>query len=154
MDNDAPDRAALIDIAATTLLHRSSRVLRLLAASGTRELSRTEAGLLKTLLDGPRRITELAETEALAQPSITKVVDRLEACGLVTRERSTEDGRVVFVAISAEGRAKIETFRLQVQSMMRETVANLSDHELAILAAAGDVLERVIANLQEQRSTW
>ena len=81
MHATATTRTEAIDHVATTLLARASRLTRLLMRSGTRELSRTEAGLLLTLLDGPRRITELAETEALAQPTVTQLVDRLEQRG-------------------------------------------------------------------------
>ena len=38
-----------------------------------------------------------------AVPGITGLIDRLEGMGLVARERSTEDRRVVFVAITPKG---------------------------------------------------
>jgi DNA-binding MarR family transcriptional regulator len=116
--------------------------------SGSRELSRTEAGLLSTLADGPRRITELAETEALAQPSISKLVDKLEARDLVTRERAEDDGRVVVVSISAEGLLRLEAARSQIRSLLRRTLFALEDEELAALVTAGEVLERLIQTLQ------
>jgi DNA-binding MarR family transcriptional regulator len=116
--------------------------------SGSRELSRTEAGLLTTLADGPRRITELAETEALAQPSISKLVDKLEARDLVTRERAEDDGRVVVVSISAEGLLRLEAARSQIRSLLRRTLFALEDEELAALVTAGEVLERLIQTLQ------
>ena len=71
--------------------------------SGAHELSRTEVGVLSTLSEGPRRITELAQTEALAQPTVTQLVDKLEGRGLVSRARSDEDGRVVIVEITPAG---------------------------------------------------
>ena len=69
--------------------------------SGAHDISRTEAGVLSTLEDGPRRITELAATEALAQPTVTQLVDKLQGRGLVARGRADDDGRVVLVAITA-----------------------------------------------------
>jgi DNA-binding MarR family transcriptional regulator len=116
--------------------------------SGSRELSRTEAGLLTTLAGGPRRITELAETEALAQPSISKLVDKLEARDLVTRERAEDDGRVVVVSISAEGLLRLEAARSRIRSLLRRTLFALEDEELAALVTAGEVLERLIQTLQ------
>jgi predicted transcriptional regulator len=41
---------------------------------------------------GPRRITELAELERLAQPTLTQLVQRLEQQGFVNRERKTTTG--------------------------------------------------------------
>src|ERR1700760_2778065 len=47
-------RADMLDVGAETLLGRASRLTRLLMGSGSRQLSRTEAGLLTTLAGGPR----------------------------------------------------------------------------------------------------
>jgi DNA-binding MarR family transcriptional regulator len=152
MNSLRAERADAIDVVATTLMHRSSCLLRLLTSFGTRELSRTEAGLLSTLLDGPQRITELAETEALAQPTVTRLVDRLQLRGLVGRQRLTDDGRVVLVALSPEGRQKVEASRDQVRALMRETVEELSDEELSELVVASETLGRLIETLQQKKA--
>ncbi|MCW3006778.1 MAG: putative transcriptional regulator [Solirubrobacterales bacterium] len=141
-------RADAIDAVAVTLLPRASRLTRLLLRAGDRALSRTEAGLLSTLLDGPRRITELAETEALAQPTVTQLVDRLQGRGLVARERSATDGRVVLVSLSAEGREQLQVARAQYRALLRDTVQELSDEELNQLAAASETLGRLVETLQ------
>jgi DNA-binding MarR family transcriptional regulator len=145
-------RSDAIDVVATTLIYRSSRLVRLLASFGDRDLSRSEVGILATLLDGPRRITELADTEALAQPTVTKLVDGLEQRGLVLRGRVDGDGRVVLVSISNAGRAVMAASRSRVQALMREAATELSDRELAELAGASDTIERLIGTLQSKRS--
>ncbi len=147
-----PARAEAIDLVASTLMSRSSRLLRLLSSFGERQLTRTEAGLLVTLLGGPRRITELAESEALAQPTVTRLVDSLQQRGLVGRERGVVDGRVVNVAISPAGRAMIEAYRGQVRELMRATVQDLSDTELTQLVAASETFARLIEKLQQRRT--
>src|ERR1700754_2758518 len=103
MTSPSPDRSEALDRVATDLLGRAARLTRLLMRSGAHTLSRTEAGVLSTLTDGPRRITELAQTEALAQPTVRQLVDKLEGRGLVARGRSGDDGRVVIVEITAAG---------------------------------------------------
>src|ERR1700760_2635240 len=90
-------RATQIDYVSSELLPRAALLTRLLVRQLGGELSRTEVGLLRTLSDGPRRITELAELEGLAQPTITLLIKRLEKLGLVTRARQAGDGRVVLV---------------------------------------------------------
>src|ERR1700742_5193095 len=97
MAPSAPERAEAIDLVASTLLGRAARLTRLVMRSGAHEISRTEVGVLATLSEGPRRITQLAMTEALAQPTVTQLIDKLEGRGLVSRSRSQEDGRVVLV---------------------------------------------------------
>jgi DNA-binding MarR family transcriptional regulator len=148
--NHMLSRTSAIDHVATTLLPRASVLTRLLMRSGSRSLSRTEAGLLATLLDRPRRITELAETEALAQPTVTQVVGELERRGLVSRERSADDGRVVLVTLSDRGRGELEDVRAQYRDVLRNTAAGLSDGELARLVEASDALARMIDSLQDR----
>jgi DNA-binding MarR family transcriptional regulator len=152
MKSQTTTRADAVDIVTTTFLRRSSLLMRLVTSFGARELSRTEAGLLLTLLEGPKRITELAETEALAQPTVTKLVDKLQQRALVVRQRSPHDGRVVLVSISPEGREQVEASRAQVQALMRDTVAGLSDGELAGVAAASETMGTMIEMLQQRRS--
>ena len=139
-----------LDAVATTLLARTSRLSRLLLRTSSRELSRTEVGLLSTLLDGRRTVGELSETEALAQPSVSKLVDRLEQQGLVARERAPQDGRVVLVAISADGRARLAQVRAHTQGILRDALIDLPDAELATLTDAVEILEHVIGTLRTE----
>jgi DNA-binding MarR family transcriptional regulator len=146
----SPARTEAIDVVAQTLLPRASLLTRLLLRTGTRSLSRTEAGLLGTLLDGPRRITELAETEAVAQPTMTQLVDKLQARGLVARERSPQDGRVVLVTATDAGRAELAAVRDQYRALLRDVVGELSDAELETLVEASETLGRVIDAVQQR----
>ena len=150
MNSATTTRADAIDLVASTLLPRASLLTRHLLRAGPRELSRTEAGLLVTLTDGPRRITELADSEALAQPTVTQLVDKLERRSLVVRERSSGDGRVVLVSISADGRQQLEEAREQTRALMRSAMDELSDEELAELVAAGETMGRLIETLQQR----
>jgi DNA-binding MarR family transcriptional regulator len=137
-----------LDAVATTLLARTSRLSRLVLRSGSREFTRTEVGLLSTLVDGRRSIGELGETEALAQPSVSKLIDKLEAQGLVTRQRDDRDGRVVLVSISAEGRTRLKQVRAQTHMALRDALIELPDDDLATLVRAGEVLEQLIDRLR------
>ena len=60
---------------------------------------------MKTGRDGTGRATlgELAERLALAPSSVTELVARSEALGLVRRELDPSRRRVVFVAVTPEG---------------------------------------------------
>jgi DNA-binding MarR family transcriptional regulator len=48
-------------------------------------------------------VTELAERLSLAQSSITELVARAETAGLVCREPSNDDARVVYLRLTQEG---------------------------------------------------
>jgi DNA-binding MarR family transcriptional regulator len=59
--------------------------------------------------DGSRQATvsELAQRLSLAQSTVTELIDRSEAAGLVTRVASDADGRVVFVRLTPEGERRL-----------------------------------------------
>lgn len=54
---------------------------------------------------GRRSVGELGEALHLDSGTLTPLLKRLEAAGLVVRKRCSEDERRVFVDLSAEGRA-------------------------------------------------
>ena len=151
MASPSSQRSEAIDLVAGNLLARASRLIRLMMRSGAHELSRTEAGVLSTLLDGPHRITDLAASETLAQPTVTQLVDKLEGRGLVARGRADDDGRVVLVEITALGRERLEELRAEIRARMREALADLPDAELTELAHAAETLGSLIEKLQPDR---
>lgn len=57
--------------------------------------------------DGRLRMHELEGVSLFTRSGLTRLADRLEAVGLVRRERSPEDRRGVYLVITAAGRAKI-----------------------------------------------
>jgi DNA-binding MarR family transcriptional regulator len=146
--SSAIDREQLLDHLSSHLLQRASLVTRLLVKGSRHELSRTEGGVLKTLTAGPRRITELAELEGLAQPSMTLLVRRLEERGWVKRDRQPDDGRVVVISITDAGAAALEEFRAEYRSMLRDHIAAMSDEQLTALENATETLGSLIEVLQ------
>jgi DNA-binding MarR family transcriptional regulator len=113
-----------------------------------RDISRTEAGVLSTLSEGRRRITELALLEGLAQPTVTVLVAKMEERGLVSRERDTSDGRVVLVDITQQGGVALDELRAQYREVLHERMASMSKKEVAALRAATDALGTLIDALQ------
>ena len=145
----APDlsRAEAVETVARHLLPRASLLTRLLLR-GHPVLSRAEAGILSSLAQGSRRITELAASEALAQPTVTQLVDRLEQRGQVLRGRQPGDGRVVLVSLTEAGRAALDALRADYRALLRDELSDRPDEDLRALAAATEVLQDVIDALQ------
>jgi DNA-binding MarR family transcriptional regulator len=146
------DRSNRIEYVSTQLLARAQVLTRLLAKQVDSELSLTEAITLNTLRDGPRRITELAECEGLAQPTTTLLVKRLEEMSLVRRERQADDGRVVLVSLEPAGIQALEDFRAQFMALLRADLATTTtDEQIAALVIATEALESLINVLQQPR---
>jgi DNA-binding MarR family transcriptional regulator len=145
-----PTRSAQIDYVASELAPRAALLTRLLLRQVDAELSRTELGLLRTLSDGPRRITELAELEGLAQPTMTILIKQLEQEGLVQRERRSDDGRVVLVDVTESGRVALEDYRERVGEALGAHLAEISDEQVDQLAAATETLAQLVTLLQQQ----
>jgi DNA-binding MarR family transcriptional regulator len=143
-------RSAALDVAAV-LPQRAARLSRMLWRHYDGEISRTEAGVLSTLSEGRRRITELAEIEGVAQPTMTVLAGKLEERGLVSRQRDTSDGRVVLVDITGEGRVALDRLRAQYRDVLEQRMASMSNKEVAALRAATDALGGLIESLQQGR---
>ena len=143
------DRREAIDVVAGSLVPAASRVTRLLLRRAPQRISRSEAGLLSALDGRPRRITELADLEGHAQPTMTLLVKRLEARGWVTRRRDPGDGRVVLVALTEAGTAALEEIRAAYRAVMRNLLVGFSDEEIAALLTATEALETLLNALQQ-----
>src|SRR6202030_3625866 len=102
------NRSDRIDYVSEQLPPVAGLLVRLLVRELGGELTRSEARLLSTLGSGPRRITELAELEGLAQPTMPSLVKQLERQGLVRRDRQADDGRVVLVQLTDSGSVALE----------------------------------------------
>jgi DNA-binding MarR family transcriptional regulator len=140
-----------IEYVASHLLGNAAVLTRLLIRQVRPDVSRTEAGVLRTLTDAPRRITELAELEGLAQPTMTLLIHRLEQRGWIKRERHPDDGRVVLVSLTDAGRETLEAFRAQVLAALRSQLDAMPDEEIAELEAATETLGSLVDALQEPR---
>jgi DNA-binding MarR family transcriptional regulator len=93
--------------------------------------------------DGTRRMHELADVLAIERYNLTRLIDRLEQEGLVTRSRSTTDGRAAFASITENGRV----LRRKMWQVYESTVAELflSQYGVAEQAALADGLNRTAA---------
>jgi len=132
---------------------RASLAVRLMLRRSRRRVSRSEAGVLSAASSGPRRITELAEIEGVAQPTMTLLVKRLEERGWVTRERDPADGRVVLVSLTEAGATVLDELRADYRGALREHMLAMSDEEVAALVTATTALHTLNEALQhgEQR---
>jgi DNA-binding MarR family transcriptional regulator len=145
----APEPAERLARAAQELIVRASATSRLLVKHMGIDISRTDAVVLATLSDAPRRITELAEASGLAQPTITLLAKRLEQRGWVTRERQTDDGRVVLISLTKAGGEALKEFRARYRAVLRDHLGAVSARQLAALEEAVEILDELQQSLKQ-----
>ncbi len=92
---------------------------------------------------GPLTLGALAEHEGVAPPSITRVVARLEADGLVIRQADPDDRRVARMTTSAKGDALIAESRRRKTAWLTARIAALEPDQRRRLADALDVLDEL-----------
>lgn len=93
-------------------------------------------------LDGPTH-GELAAREQVAPPTITAVVSKMEALGLVTRETDARDRRVTRIRITAAGMEELDDVRSRRTQWLEAQMGDLTADELSRLSAAADVLAKL-----------
>jgi DNA-binding MarR family transcriptional regulator len=142
------DRAERTQYISTHLTSHVGLLIRLLTKQLGDRYSYTEARLLNSLAEGPRRIGELAEIEGLAQPTTTLLVKRLEDRGWVRRERQTDDQRVVLASLTGTGEAALDDLRALAADGLRTHLEAMPDDQLTALTAATEALAELIGTLQ------
>jgi DNA-binding MarR family transcriptional regulator len=150
MQSSALARKRHLDEIAEALPQRVTALSRLFLAQSSVGVSRIEIGVISALSLRPQRVTELAAGEGVTQPAITRLVDRLQERGWVTRESDPCDGRVVMVHLTDTGREMLETLRAEYRALVHEEMAALTSADVETLAHAIDVLDVLIARLQER----
>lgn len=92
---------------------------------------------------GALTLGALADHERVAPPSITKVVAKLEADGLLARESDPADGRVSRVRTTKAGEALVAETRQRKTAWLATRIHQLDPEAQARLAAALDVLDHI-----------
>src|SRR3984957_19583288 len=98
---------------------------------------------------GPQRLTLLAAREGVTQPAMTQLITRLEESGLVRRDPSPDDGRVVLVTITEQGRATLAHRRSARAERLSVVIAQLSPDHRAALGAALPALDALASMPRE-----
>ena len=110
------------------------------------ELTPSQYNVLRILRGeaAPLPILEIAERTVTVVPGITGLIDRLEAAGLVSRERSSEDRRVIYVALTDKATRLLAKIDRPLVELHERLMGHLSKSELSALIR---LLDKVRAGL-------
>jgi DNA-binding MarR family transcriptional regulator len=148
----AGDAGDALAAGVAAVLERLIGLFRSLSPAGG--LSLTAAATLATLeRSGPCRLTALAAREGVTQPAMTQLIARLQDAGLVDRAADPDDGRVVQVRITADGRAVLAGRRAVRAERLAARLAGLSPHERDALAAALPAMDALANARRADRAT-
>lgn len=143
--DSAPDAAARVTPSADQLtawrafLRAHATITRRLESElvAEQDLSLATYDVLVQLAEAPGRrlrMTELAEAVLLSRSGVTRLVDRMERDGLVTRTRVEGDGRGVAAELTEEGFGRLRTAsRTHLAGVLRHFVARLDVDDLCAL---------------------
>jgi DNA-binding MarR family transcriptional regulator len=94
--------------------------------------------------------TTLSQETCHDMGALTRIVDDLETEGLVRRERTERDRRVVEIALTPQGRRYLDSGKRLVVQLLNSLAEPFSRQELETLIA---LLQRLLTRLQEAETT-
>jgi DNA-binding MarR family transcriptional regulator len=110
------------------------------------QVSSSTATTLDTLQsEGPLRISDLATREAISQPGMTTLVNRLEAAGQAERVADLTDGRATLVRITEVGRKVLADRHAARSAALLTELDRLESSDRDALIAALPALDRLIS---------
>lgn len=84
---------------------------------------------------GPMRASAAAEELGIDKGALSRQLTHLEGLGLLTRSADPDDGRAALVAVSEDGRTRLEEVRRARSARFDQRLGTWSDEELAGFAA-------------------
>jgi DNA-binding MarR family transcriptional regulator len=130
-------------------LHSASlhliRVVR--AVDADMGLSPARASVMSILVfGGPRTVGGLAVAEGVRSPTMTSILNGLEADGLVRRARDRHDARQIVVHATPKGRRVLQQGRSRRVERLESLLGSLDRSDLALLDRAADLIELAMAS--------
>ena len=139
--------ASSIDLAALAVRLRivNGRLHRRLRQSAQGELAISHLSALATIARlGPVGPSEVATAEQVSRPSMTSIVNALEAAGLVTRRADPADRRRATLTATSAGQRLLDRTRRQRAAYLARRLRELPEQEVRVLNDAVAILERLL----------
>nr|WP_092068400.1 MarR family winged helix-turn-helix transcriptional regulator [Dendrosporobacter quercicolus]NSL47082.1 MarR family transcriptional regulator [Dendrosporobacter quercicolus DSM 1736] len=122
-------------------------IIRELQIQGINGIVPSHGGILLLLFSGEKYTMKvLAERIHRTKPTVTVLVDKLVDLGYVTKEKSYEDNRVTFIALTEKGVALKPVFTMISDKLNTIVYNGISDTEAENLER---ILEKINHNLEE-----
>ncbi|MGN6474530.1 MAG: MarR family winged helix-turn-helix transcriptional regulator [Mycobacteriales bacterium] len=93
---------------------------------------------------GPLRIGDLADREGVSAPTATRVVASLEELGLLSRKSDPADRRTAYIALTDEGRDKLESTRRSQSTELVQRLSEMPPQDVRKLVELLPILESLL----------
>ena len=100
--------------------------------------------VLRYVRRGVTSMSDLAVAKNISRPAISQAVDVLVKKGLLTRVQSTQDRRVVDLALTDEGSALLDAVFKENREWMKGRMSNLTATELKLILNATEVMKKIM----------
>jgi MarR family transcriptional regulator, organic hydroperoxide resistance regulator len=116
-------------------------------------ITATQLNVVKMLQTiGDLSLSELSRQLAATNSTVTGIVDRMVAAGLVAREQSADDRRVWKIRLTADGKALARKIDVAPWEILQSALAALPAAELEqLIATLSKIAEHVQRTVQEAR---
>jgi len=94
---------------------------------------------------GPHHLTEVSATLGVKKNTLSELLDRMVRDGLVARELSPDDRRVVRLRITPTGRSAIKEFERSLMDNIAQYLKGLDAEDRRDLVTAMESLTRILA---------
>jgi DNA-binding MarR family transcriptional regulator len=136
------DRFEVADRLHSAAIHllRQARKQDTLSRQGPARLS----ALSVLVFGGPMTLGQLAKSEQVKAPTMSRIVAGLKRSGLARIEADAKDARRIRVSVTQKGERMLQQARQRRIQIVAETLATLNEEELATLHRAASLIERTI----------
>lgn len=93
---------------------------------------------------GPQSAKALAQIEGVSPPAISRIINALEAAGLVKKTRNSADARGIVIHATAKGKKLVENGRRMRLHLIAAEIGKLSRADQKKLGEIGDILDKLL----------
>jgi DNA-binding MarR family transcriptional regulator len=109
------------------------------------------SALGRLVLGGPCTLGQLAAHEGVRPPTMTRLVQSMEAAGLVARQPHPTDGRSILLHATPSGEVLLASGQASRLKPLADAIGGLGRDERRDVAHAAEVLGRFLRDLSEAR---
>lgn len=102
------------------------------------------------LKTGSVRVSDISEELGLPKPGVTKTIKDMEKLGLVEKQADKTDGRVVFLKITAAGKALLDEYVDELFGELSRELDDVSDEDADAMIETVEKLYRVMRKRAER----